>query len=192
MPVLTFPETRQSQSFDCGASATQSVLYYYGIERREDLLIKELGSTPERGTPPGHIAKYILENGLSLYAGKMSIASLKRWIDKGVPVIMPIQAWPEDPNKDYALALDEGHYVCAIGYEDAQIIFDDPSLLGNRGYIPEVELDKRWHDVAENKWLLDHFGIAVFGRKPSFNPQKMIKIESQGQRIASRWLRKHA
>jgi len=191
MPILTFPETRQSQSFDCGASATQSVLYYYGIERREDHIIKEMGTT-EAGTPPGLIAKYMLQQGLCLYAGRMSIASLKRWIDKGVPVIMPIQAWPEDPQKDYAIALDEGHYVVAIGYEDGQIVFDDPALLGNRGRIPEAELDVRWHDVAEEKWMLEHFGMAVFGRKPQYNPKQIIKIESLQKRVASRWLEHNA
>ena len=184
--ILKFPETRQAFDFDCGATAVQSVLYYYGIERRSDELIEILQSDRNEGTTPGNIVKAFIDAGFNVHAGQMTVADLRAWIDRDIPVIVTLQAWSEK-EKDYAKTLDEGHYVVAIGYDDDTVYFDDPSLLDNRGCIPIAELDERWHDIDRNKWLLEHFGIAVFGRKPEYNPNKIIKIESLQQRVARRW-----
>ena len=75
--------------------------------------------------------------------------------------------------------------MVAIGYQDGSIIFEDPSLLSNRGHITESELDQRWHDLAGNGMYLDHFGITSFG-VPKYNPKRILSI--QASRVASRWL----
>jgi predicted double-glycine peptidase len=36
--------TRQTFDFDCGAKALQTIMAYYGIDIREDELMKELGT----------------------------------------------------------------------------------------------------------------------------------------------------
>ena len=41
--------TRQTFDFDCGAKALQTVMAYYGVEIRQDELMKELG-TGRNGT----------------------------------------------------------------------------------------------------------------------------------------------
>jgi len=195
MPLITFPETRQSRSFDCGSTCVQSVLYYFGHEHRQDKLIEALDTSEEFGTRPGNIVKYFVSNGLQVHSGKMTIDQVKKYIDRGVPVMMVIQAWTDNPNEDYSTSLDDGHWVVAIGYDDESeggcMLFEDPSLLNNRGFIPYDELDERWHDVMqEDTMLLDHYGIAVYGQKPAFNPNKRIKIESLQARVASRWLQR--
>jgi len=40
MKILDFPELRQTFNYDCGAKALQSVLAYYGIDIREEEIIK--------------------------------------------------------------------------------------------------------------------------------------------------------
>ena len=35
---------RQTFDFDCGPKALQMIMEYYGVEIREDILIKELGT----------------------------------------------------------------------------------------------------------------------------------------------------
>lgn len=189
MPILTFPDTRQATPSTCGASVTQAILYYYGIEKREDDLIKALGVTEEDGVGPGTLRRYLQEQGLRTTSGRMTVADLKRWIDRGVPVIVLLQAWPEEgTSPDYATDLEDGHYVVAIGYDAAgHILFEDPSLLSNRGYIAERDLDRRWHDGATDGQVLDHLGIAVWGRAPSYDPNKVFHIAAD--RVAARWVR---
>lgn len=188
MPILTFPDTRQATPSTCGASVTQGILYYYGIEKREDELIEALGVTEEEGVGIGPIVNYLRGQGLRTTSGRMTVADLKRWLDSGVPVILMIQAWPEEGTRpDYATDLEDGHYVIAVGYGGGHILFEDPSLLSNRGYIAENDLEIRWHDVDAGDEVLDHFGVAVWGRKPSYDPKKVIHIAID--RVATRWLK---
>jgi uncharacterized protein YvpB len=40
----------------------------------------------------------------------------------------------------------DGHFIVAIGYDDQNFYFEDPSLAGRRGFIPIAEFDQRWHE----------------------------------------------
>lgn len=184
MPALVFPETRQSTGFSCGAAATQSVLYYYGMSHREDDIIQHLPSDPDKGTPPANIVRYLTDSGLSVQAGTMTLQDVKNWIDQGVPVMAVIQAWTEDPNENWATSIDDGHWVVVMGYDDEMgvVILDDPSLLDNRGFIPYDEFEIRWHDADSTRLYL-HYGVAAYGKKPLFDPGKMIKVESMRQAL---------
>lgn len=189
MPLLTFPDTRQYSNFDCGAAATQSVAYYYGREFREDRLVKILKADPEVGVASGDIIKFFVGlGGFYVHAARMTLDEVKGWLDRKVPVILLIQAWGE-PGVDYSIGLEDGHWVVAIGYDDTRMFFDDPSLLDNRGFIPFKELEVRWH--AADKVYLDHYGIAIYGPKPTYDRGKTIKIESL-QRVVAAWLSRQA
>lgn len=39
--MLNFPELRQTYGYDCGAKATEAVLAYFGMDIREDLIMKK-------------------------------------------------------------------------------------------------------------------------------------------------------
>lgn len=185
MPILDFPPTRQATIVSCGAVAVQGVLYYYGVEKREDELNEALGTTDE-GVPARAIVEYLRDCGFQVTARSMTLDQLKRSIDGKVPVILMVQAWADDAC-DYATSQDEGHYVVAIGYDDVnrRVIFEDPSLLGHRGFMTYDELEARWHEVEDGR-LYDHFGIAVSGRTPTYDPDKLMHI---GSRVAARWAR---
>ena len=43
--MINLPIARQTFDFDCGVKALQVVMAYYGIDIREDELMKELGAT---------------------------------------------------------------------------------------------------------------------------------------------------
>jgi predicted double-glycine peptidase len=184
------PDNRQATGFTCGAAAAQAVLGYYGIDRTEDDLAEIMGTDEKDGTAPGNIVRVLLGAGLTVYAGKMTIPLLKRFLDRHIPAILNIQAWTEDPISlpvDYSDQWNDGHYLVATGYDDGNILFSDPALLGNLGYIPEDELDTRWHDVREVGGIrTDHFGIAAFGKKPKFNRDRVQYI--QAARVASKWI----
>jgi len=190
MPLLPFPSNHQAASFDCGAAALQSVLYYFGVEVVETDLIKALKAT-EDGIEPGYIVGYLTNRNFSVHAaGGMTIKELEYWLDRKAPIILLIQAWAKEANKDYSEALDNGHYVVAIGYDEQNIYFEDPFLLGHLGFIPREDLDARWHVDSDGAQLFEHFGIAVYGRKPAYDPNKILRI--QAGKVAAAWLAKQS
>ena len=184
--ILTFPEARQSTNFSCGAASIQAILYYYGIDIREDNIIKMLDVKPtsivHSGIDPD-IMKKKLEDIWKLKVlmkQNMTIDNLKKLIDKNIPVILAIQAWQsEDETKgevDYSETYFDGHYVVAIGYTDKHIIFEDPSILSNRGYLTYGELNDRWHDKDFKNRTYEHLGLAVYGKKPKYKDKIAKKI----------------
>lgn len=183
--ILTFPEVRQATNFTCGAASVQAVLYYYGIEVREDKLIKIFDAKPTHMVHSGidpDIIKQKLEQlwGLKVTMKQMTIDEVKDFIDTGIPVILALQAWRGEDNAsdttDYTHDYKDGHYVVAIGYTDRSMIFDDPSILNNRAYLPFDELNDRWHDVDYQGNKYENLGMAVFGKPPAFNPNTLKKI----------------
>jgi len=61
-----------------------------------------------------------------------------------------IKAWtqsdPKSPDFRWTDAWEDGHYVILIGVEGDNLVFENPSLLGTRGYIPCSEFLGRWRD----------------------------------------------
>ena len=176
MKILTFPELRQTFNYDCGASVLQSVLTYFGIERREDKLIREAKTSPATGTTPRQILHTLHRYHLKTRAKQMTITEVKRYIDRGYPVIMVLQAWTNNPTVDWKSDWQDGHYVVAIGYDRHRIYFEDPSTF-ERDYLTYTELNDRWHDGTPGHRVYRHYGMAVFGQTPRFNPQQWVHME---------------
>ena len=173
--LIKVPMLRQSTDFTCGVSALQSVFAYFGDEYREDQLAKELKAVPKTGTHYQEMMRLAKAKGYSVKVVKnMTIAELKKLIDTGKPVICLIQAWAEKTT-DYSNDWEDGHYVLAIGHDQGNIFFMDPSTLCNYTYIPTDEFVKRWHDT-DGKEQLVHFGLIIEKSKPKYNPAAFIKL----------------
>jgi predicted double-glycine peptidase len=172
MKTLVFPELRQVYNFDCGASALQSVLVYYGIEDfREDELMKMAGTTAKDGTTPGGIVKVLQSFGFAVFEGPLTIVDLVAAIELEQPVILALQAYRDDPSIPYAKCWDDGHYVVAIGFDGQRVLFEDPSSY-KRTWLSFEQLNERWHDVgATKKDRLEHWGCIV-GSEPKFQPNE--------------------
>jgi predicted double-glycine peptidase len=176
--LLDFPATRQAYEFSCGPSAVQSVMAYYGEDFRESELIRMLKTGKDDGTYVKDIVKFLHYNGLTTrLKQKMTVEELIRFIDRGIPVIVLIQAWGSDKNykTGYADCWDDGHFVVVIGYTDKDILFSDPALF-TVGYIPIEEFVNRWHDIDEGNKTYQ-LGMAVWGKKPAFEKDKVERIE---------------
>lgn len=174
MPILTFPELRQNFQYDCGASALQSIFAYYGIDIREEILMKKLKTTKRYGTKINNIKEVALGYGFKVDIKEMDLDMLKNYIKQKTPVILLLQAW-SDKKVNYKKNKDNGHYVVAIGYDKNNFYFEDPySVL--RTYLSFEELNERWHDRQTVKGLLRNIGIVVHGKRPNYNPKKMIAM----------------
>jgi len=161
--ILDVPDTRQTFPYDCGAKATQTVLAYYGIDVREDRLLKYLGTT-EEGTDVKNIIKVLKRVGLEVEAGKMTVADLEKHLDEGHPIILPLQAWVDDLFEiDWQTSEGEGHYVICVGMDGKRVYFEDPATFG-KVYLSKQEFLERWHDKDEEGNVFVNYGIVAIGK----------------------------
>mgnify|MGYP001595489356 CR=1 FL=1 len=170
--MLDYPLSRQSSAFSCGAAVVQSLLHYYDVkDTREEEIIDAMGTNPKDGTNIKAMVKYLNKNGLKTKeTANTKLESVKKWINSGHPIVVSLQAWGEDEEPDYSQNKDS-HYVVAIGYSNTSIFFEDPSLLGNRGFLTNEELEQRWHDEDST-----HKAIFVYGLRPNYDSKKAKRI----------------
>lgn len=173
MKILQFPELRQVYNFDCGASALASILTYYGIDVREDKLMS-LAETSKDGTGLAGIAKVLEYYGLEFQMGSISTEELKLFINEGYPVLITLQAY-KISDLPYTECWDDGHYVVAIGYDERNIYFEDPSSY-KRTKLSFVELVERWHDIESNGTKLIQWGCVVKGT-PQYRPNDINHMD---------------
>jgi predicted double-glycine peptidase len=160
--------SRQTFDFDCGAKALQTVMAYYGIDIREDELIKELG-TGKDGTRVDKIISFAEERGFRVEARQgWTLRDVKHYIDKKHPVIVLLQAWADiymtlkDCRNDY----DDGHYAIVIGHVRGVLLFEDPASF-RRTWLREYEFLARWHDLDSGRnQKYEQFGMVLLGREP--------------------------
>lgn len=172
MTTLTFPELRQTFEYDCGANALQSVFAYYGIDIREEILLKKLKTTKKNGTKIDNMESVATDYGFKVDIKEMNVEILKDYIKKKIPVIVLLQAW-SNKKVNYKKNTENGHYVVAIGYDKNNFYFEDPySVL--RTYLSFNELSDRWHDKQKKGNIVKHIGIAIHGKRPNYNPKKAI------------------
>jgi predicted double-glycine peptidase len=158
--LIWVPLTYQSNDYTCGVSALQSILYYYGKEGGYDDLAKALEPDPIKGTNYRRMAKFARSLGFRAdVLMNMSLEDLKKFLDSRKPVLVAIQAWPDSPVQ-WSESWNEGHYVVAIGYDERNIYFMDPSTLGHYTFIPILEFLDRWHDIDGQEELM-HFGMVI-------------------------------
>jgi predicted double-glycine peptidase len=171
------PDVRQSTGYSCGAAALQAVLAHWGISEREDRLIARLHSTPQQGTHPDDIARGAREFGLEAELREgLGLDDLEAAVKKGVSVIVDLQAWREKEDRPWTETWDDGHYMVLLGMDDRNLYFEDPSLLGSRGFIPRREFLDRWHDyegdppldAKDRKYV--HMAILIRGVRPAARP----------------------
>jgi len=174
---IDMPTDRQFSYWDCGDSAVITALAMIGEEPNPDELAKDLGSTPEWGTEPENIKAVLEKYGYTVDLKSMSTYEVKEYLDKGIPVILDIQAWHFDTVKDYDYSneWEDGHYVTAYGYNNEVVKLKDPSSLRNRE-ITWDDLEKRWHDVDRKGNKLFNIGIAYYGLPITFSSTKTEPI----------------
>ena len=172
--MLDFPVLRQSTGYTCGVASVAAILNYYGEEAKESDVIKELKTT-EDGTHYRNIIKFFNKRKFTVDENVNSIDKITECLKKDIPVLLEIQAW-QDGNKSYKKNYKDGHYVVAIGIDNSKIYFYDPPSV-NHTYIPIDELQDRWHDIEEDKEKTQNLGIAISGKKPKFDSEKIIKMK---------------
>lgn len=182
---VELPDLEQGTSYTCGAVALQAVAEFFGVgPETEEAFAELLGSDPEAGTPPARILELAGKLGLAVDAGAgRDLTWLKRQLDAGRPVLVLIQAWGEEADRERGYpGYEDGHYVVAVGHGGGKIYFEDPSLKGSRGVIPEAEFEPRWHDedAAGNRY--ERWGAAFWrpGRAEEIKAMSWLNASAGG------------
>jgi len=176
---IEVPLVRQARDYTCGVSATMTVVCYWTAEDlSEGPLSKTLNASKEEGTGYHEIVNYAIRQGFQVEVREnMELKDLHLYIDKKVPVIVLIQAWPlqEMPVYNWTNDWADGHYVVAVGYDNERMYFMDPSTLGLFTYIPNEEFLERWHDVDGCCHKLVHWGLIMTkpNHLPKWKPRKV-------------------
>jgi predicted double-glycine peptidase len=174
--ILDFPPARQADGNTCGHYSLMSVLRFYG----EDVILKEvLGFFTEEenkmGLAPQQIVKAAAKFGHKAeIRTNFTVEKIKECIKKDIPVLVGLQAWPENEDKDLSEAWDEGHWAVAIGFTEKYVIFSDSSVFG-KDFLSYKELEERWHDIDYGK---KHTNLVVLVHgKQEFNEESIEEME---------------
>ncbi|HEY0196506.1 MAG TPA: C39 family peptidase, partial [Methanobacterium sp.] len=130
----------------------------------------------ENGTLPEGIAQAARDSGLTVEVMEnMTLQDLHQNINQGVPTIVLCQAWRDNTTGNWTNNTGDSHYLVVIGMDDQNIYFEDPAILGSRGYISLQEFLERWHDQylnpeTGNNTTLAHLGIVVTDEPVSRSP----------------------
>ncbi len=179
--LLNVPDVRQPTNSSCGPTSLQAVLAYYGTDTSLSKLINMTNSS-ENGTAPDNIAQAARDLGFSAEVKEnMTLQDLQQNINQGIPTIIAGQAWKDNTTGNWINDTDDGHYMVVIGMDDQNIYFEDPAILGSRGYIPIQEFLDRWHDLylnpqTGNNTTVTHLGIIITGGQP-VSRAPFIKID---------------
>jgi hypothetical protein len=182
--LLNVPDVQQPNNYTSGPTSLQAVLVYYGTDVNVDQLINMTNTTPENGTIPDNIVQAASQEGFNAQVQQnMTLEDLQQNINNGTPIIIDCQAWmgnnTTNTSVNWINDTIDSHYMVVIGIDNQNVYFEDPAILGSRGYIPTQEFLDRWHDQytdpnTENNTTNTHLGIIITGQPVSLPP--FIKI----------------
>lgn len=141
-------DVRQRTTWTCGPAALESVASSFGAPATEKQIARLAHTSEDYGTAPDEL--FAVAKKLGIHATlkeHITIPELKSYLDEGKAVICDIQAWGTQAEYDNN---ESGHYVVAVGYDDDNFYFEDPSLKGELGELPIQEFEARWKDQEDD------------------------------------------
>jgi uncharacterized protein len=174
LTLFKMPDTRQSVEYSCGAASFQAVLGYWGRDIGEEDLMELLNTDPDSGTYPDDIIRAAREMGFEAkYSENLTLADLETSLRDGVPVMVDCQAWRSvsEYNESWDDEWDNGHWMVVIGIDENNVYFEDPYILGSRGFMTRQEFLGRWHNMRglDDDDMVEqvHMGIAISKDSPT-------------------------
>jgi predicted double-glycine peptidase len=177
--VIELPGTVQETGHTCGAAALRSICAYYGCAPASEAELVAAMGFGEDGSDPAHVLRAVARYGLHHREYRpMTDRQLARCLDRGRPVLIMLQAWPDvAPPAGFANVWDSGHWVVAIGYDARGVYFMDPSIDGARGFLTHDALAERWHDIeGGDAHHVHRYGVAIW-RQRVVGAQHVARVE---------------
>lgn len=112
--VSDVPFYRQDGTYDCGPAALASLLAHKGQPMSADHIRQQVYSPVLRGSLLPDMENYARQQGLATRSGRGDLDLLRRQIDAGRPVLIPLEmGWK---------AASAPHYIVVFGYTDAAFL----------------------------------------------------------------------
>jgi predicted double-glycine peptidase len=172
--LFNMPDTRQSTEYSCGAAALQAVLGYWGRDIGEEDMVELLNTDSDSGTYPDDIIRVAHQMGFEAkYRENLTLADIETSLRVGVPVMVDCQAWRSvsEYNESWADEWGNGHWMVVIGLDENNVYFEDPYILGRRGFMTRQEFLARWHNMRglDDTDMVKqvHMGIAIRNDLPA-------------------------
>jgi len=175
---IPLPHIEQPDEVSCGAACMMSICSFYGVGPQTIEGFKKNLHTDNNGTHYTRFRDYAHELGLDAAIEHwktnppMTLQRLVQYVEQGKPVICSVQAYADhikvydDPDWN-----NDGHYVVAIGVDEKNIYFMDPSInwrhpAGHprRSFLSKDEFVKRWHDnegTDEKPDVIRRLGVVI-------------------------------
>lgn len=142
--MLTLPDVRQKDVYDCGEAAVRCVLKYYSINNSLKF------ATSQDGSDPRQLEAAFRLSGLNVIAGEMTIGDLKHFVKKRYPVVCLI--WYEETLTS--------HYVVVSGFSKYSVYFHD--VYSGSAKVGLKKWKKMWTAMGRLGETFLQWGIAAW------------------------------
>lgn len=161
--ILNFPTNYKKIYQDsCGPVAMRQIIHHkLGIEIPERDLMN-IAHTSRKGTFLPQMEKVAKEFNLNYFIKtNSSIEDLIDSINKGNPIILSVQAWPNKKVKSWGNIWHLGHYDDFFGYDNKlkKLVYYD-TFDGKVKDISFGKLNEVWHDINfKTGEIYNHLGM---------------------------------
>jgi predicted double-glycine peptidase len=161
--LLDIPHVLQTKNYSCGPASMRAVMAYYGSKLTEDWLIKAMHCTPDDGTSPASMSRFVRSWRHRIKTStNLTLTDLHEMTANGWPVIVAYQDWPHRPSEtDLTRTYDNGHYAVVCGIEDDKVYLMDPSSSRRRKTIEAPQFVARWRDIGVKGEIYSQWGLAI-------------------------------
>lgn len=145
---LPIPHRQQLADGYCLPACVQMVLAYWGIERDQAELAKQLQMIPGAGTP-GNRVRLLVSNTLEVFYGQGEVSDLQTALKRGIPPIVLVHTG-ELPYWDLATA----HAVVLLGLDETEVVINDPGMTQAELHVSLGDFELAWDEMANLYALL--------------------------------------
>lgn len=139
---LSVPHFPQQADGYCLPACAQMVLAYWGINRNQYRLGRQLRTIPGAGTPGSRLLRLASRN-LDVDYKTGTLDDLRAALAQGVPAIVLVNT------KHFAhWTLETLHAVVVIGMDDVNVIINDPGMDQGSTLVTLGDFHLAWDDMA--------------------------------------------
>lgn len=142
MTALSVPHFPQQADGGCLPACVQMVLAYLGIASSQADLARQLGTRSHIGTPHSRIVQ-LRSARLDVTWATGGAAALRRFIERGLPVIAFVQAAELPHWRDHK----SRHAVVVIDMDDATVSVLDPAMPPEPQVVPLGDFMLAWDEM---------------------------------------------
>lgn len=143
---LNIPYHKQEETYTCAVATLRTIFDFFKVPNNREILMSDLEPDKNSGVPHHKLIEAIKNAGLFAYVNNDSIVDeIKYYLEGGYPVIV-----------NYLNPADnDGHYSVVIGFEDNDLIMNDP-WNGEGFKITFKDFEDRWRsgDGKNFRWLM--------------------------------------